>query len=464
MSVDATYFRDLVSSAVAGRPWLVAGDVLVPMAFIAQTLHELGASSVLALGVSRGMGDLPDPDVIPQVHGPGIVAPDTMTGIRMAGEVLADLPPDLRAAVEAFDPRKEARAVTPLYFDGRPVAGRSVLGARPQAWRDLEDKIIIDAFWDAAGIPRSPSRIVAPAAGELEAAFDALDVHGLGVVLAADARDGFHGAAHGVRWMRERSMAGELAAHFAASADLVRVMPFLEGIPCSIHGIVLPDGTRAVRPCEMVVLRKPGKAELHYAQAATFWDPADADREAMRDLARRTGEHLRRTVGYRGVFTVDGVMTVHGFRPTELNPRYGAAISILSKGLPELPLYLLHLLIADGADLDWRGDDLERVLLASGDANRQGSGSVVTKREFTETHRRSLVHDGVWRWAEDGEEAHATFTIGPNPAGGYGKVILVPEHTPVGPSVAPRIADALMFVDREFDLGLGPLEPAKAVR
>ncbi len=259
-------------------------------------------------------------------------------------------------------------------------------------------------------------------------------------------------------------MAGELAAHFAESSDLVRVMPFLEGIPCSIHGIVLPDGTRAVRPCEMVVLRKPGKAELHYAQAATFWDPSDADREAMRDVARRAGEHLRRTVGYRGMFTVDGVMTVDGFRPTELNPRYGAAISILSKGMPELPLYLLHLLIADGADLDWRGDDLERVLLESGDAKRQGSGSVVTKTVFSETQKRSLVHEGGWRWAREGEEPHATFTIGPNPSGGYGKVILDPAHTPVGPSVAPRIADALMFVDREFGLGVGPLEPARSVR
>ena len=32
---------------------------------------------------------------------------------------------------------------------------------------------------------------------------------------------------------------------FKSRCDRVRVMPFLEGVPCSIHGIVLPEGTRS---------------------------------------------------------------------------------------------------------------------------------------------------------------------------------------------------------------------------
>jgi hypothetical protein len=67
-------------------------------------------------------------------------------------------------------------------------------------------------------------------------------------------------------------------------------MPFLEGVPCSIHGVVFPEGAATFRPVEMVTLRRPGSSRLRYAGAATFWDPPAADREVMRDLARRVGE------------------------------------------------------------------------------------------------------------------------------------------------------------------------------
>ena len=104
-------------------------------------------------------------------------------------------------------------------------------------------------------------------------------------------------------------------AFLAARCDRVRVMPFLEGIPCSIHGVVFPEGVATFRPVEMVTLRRPRESgRLRYAGAATFWDPPDDDREVMRDLARRVGE-LRRRVGYRGAFTVDGVLAAEAFCP-----------------------------------------------------------------------------------------------------------------------------------------------------
>lgn len=151
-----------------------------------------------------------------------------------------------------------------------------------------------------------------------------------------------------MRWVRTAEQAAEAATFFALRCDQVRVMPFLEGIPCSIHGIVLPDGVLAVRPCEMVVLRRPGEATFHYAQAATFWG------------------------------------LVHG---------------------------------------------------------PQG-----------------------WRFAVDDEPTDAKFTLGPGPVGGYAKVVMDPDRTPRGPSVAPRVGSALAFVDDALDLGIGPLEPARDVR
>ena len=83
--------------------------------------------------------------------------------------------------------------------------------------------------------------------------------------------------------------------------DRVRIMPFLEGIATSIHGIVLPDGVVALRPVEMVTLRRGH--ELRYSGCATFWDPPDEVREEMRDVARRVGERLRTEVDFRGAFT-----------------------------------------------------------------------------------------------------------------------------------------------------------------
>src|SRR5690606_4075064 len=109
------------------------------------------------------------------------------------------------------------------------------------------------------------------------------------------------------------------AEFLAEEAHRVRVMPFLDGIPCSIHGIVFDDAVSVLRPCEMVALRRPGRSDLYYAGMGSTWDPPAAARADMRALCRRVGEHLRRTVGYRGVFTVDGVLTRDGFRPTELN-------------------------------------------------------------------------------------------------------------------------------------------------
>ena len=45
---------------------------------------------------------------------------------------------------------------------------------------------------------------------------------------------------------------------------------------------------------------RPGRAAFSYAGSATFWDPPDADRAEMREIARKVGAHLRARVGYRG--------------------------------------------------------------------------------------------------------------------------------------------------------------------
>ena len=233
---DASWYRDLIAGRVAGRPWICATDVVVSAAAAAVQLLDLGAERVLAIGGSRGTGDLPDAAAIPQIL-LGTQGDDMMGAIRASEAALAAVPPDVQARIDAFDPAGEARVITALFSSGAPVGGRAVYGARPAAWQALEDKTVIDAFWDAAGVDRAPFAVVAPA--DLPGAAAALD-RGAGTVWSGDAREGFNGGASYLRWVQNDAQALDAKAFFSAHCDRVRVMPFLEGVPCSIHGIALP--------------------------------------------------------------------------------------------------------------------------------------------------------------------------------------------------------------------------------
>ena len=462
METTLEHYAAMVRGRISGRRWICTADVAVPAAHLANRLMGLGAEAVLVLGVSRGAG-LPElvSGVELLVVGRTDQPSDWMQAIHSAEARLQDLPADAQARIDAFDPEGTARVIGPLFSQEPVVGGRRVLGARPASWRALEDKTIIDALWDAAGVPRAPAEVVDVGAAVATAA--RLD-QGDGTVWAADNTAGWHGGARGTRRVRDAREAAEDAAWFAERALQVRVMPFLEGVPCSIHGVVVDGAHLALRPMEMLVLRRVVDGRFHYAKAASFWDPGPADRADMRAFCRKVGRHLDQSVGYRGVFTIDGVMTRGGFRPTELNPRFGAALMPVSRSAP-FSIYLLHLMIADGLALDWRPADLERLLLGLADATRVGGCNAMTERRIEEDTREGFVleADG-WRPAAEGEAPHATAVLGPAATGGIAIATLVPEQTPVGPPVGPRVAGLLSFLDGHWDLGIGGLVGAPDVR
>ncbi|CAN5832411.1 hypothetical protein BH23ACT10_BH23ACT10_27730 [soil metagenome] len=341
------------------------------------------------------------------------------------------------------------------------IADRPVWGARPAAWRRLEDKTVIDDIWDAAGVPRAPSLIVPADPAALTDAAATLD-RGSGTVWVADNRAGWHGGATGLRWVRTVEQAAVAARFMSDRADQVRVMPFLEGVPCSIHGLVLPTTTIAFRPCEMAVLRRPGRSDLCYAGMAGIWDPPDADREEMRDNARRVGEHLRAVVGYRGAFTIDGVMTVDGFRPTELNPRFGAALGMLAAG-SDIPLYLLHLAAVEDVDVGWNPAELERLVVEHADRERVARCHVFVDRAL-DADTVGLRRGPSGLEATAAEAADVVLRCGPTPAGGIVLVELADAAVPRGSPVSPLVAEALAHADRRWSLGLAALEPARDAR
>ena len=443
---------EIAKDAVGGRKWLVALDVAVPGTLWARKLRELGAADVFVVAATRGVGDLTEqPEdrlVVMDAHRDGF-----MENIRAAEALMDDLPAEVRARIDAWDPERAALAIRPHFSGARPVADRRTWGARAEAWQALEDKTVIDAVWDAAQVARAPCEVV-PVAEAPDAA--ARIDEGGGCVWAGDSREGFNGGASYTRWVRTEASRDEALAFFGERCDRVRVMPFLAGVPCSVHGMVLPgeEHVIALRPMEMVVLRQ--QERFVYCGAARSWRPAGAVREEMRAVARRVGHHLREVYAYRGAYTVDGVVTAEGFRPTELNPRFGAAMFYFD--FEDLPLRFLINSVVDGAPYRWDAPALEEELMRRS-AEPGGSGGGIPLPTPCEGRRElGLVHEAGWREAREDEEPHVSLQQGPWGSGSLCRVRFPAEHLPVGPPLAPRLAEVLRFMSPRWQLGLEGVE------
>jgi hypothetical protein len=457
------YYEDLLRRVFAGRKVVLATDVLAAAPGAVRLLKSLGAQRPLIISGSSGTGD-PPPAEDAECVVLGTSGDSVMGSIRAFETALRDLPKKAGDVLARFDPHREAIVLGTLFTRGdEPLWGRRVYGGRPREWEALEDKLVVDQLFDEAKVARAPSAIVSVLADPLRAAAAGLDL-GHGTAWAGDAREGFWGGAEYFRWVRNDDDLTDAQAFFAQHCDRVRVMPFLEGIPCSIHGIVFDHDVIAFRPVEMLTLRRLGSNKMLYAGLATFWDPTDADREQMRTIVHRVGDVLRSRVDYRGAFTLDGVMTADGFRPTELNPRAGAGLGpqAVAAGLS---LGMLNRLIVEREPFDYKNAELEKLVVSSADANRGGACYTVLSKTITTSEDHSIVEaNGGYQLAGDGQDAAGTLTLGPSGVGGFVRFTPDPNRTPVGPSFAPRGVEAFAFADEKFGTGLGALEAARPVR
>jgi hypothetical protein len=224
-------------------------------------------------------------------------------------------------------------------------------------------------------------------------------------------------------------------------------MPFLEGLPCSIHAFVTADAVAPVHPCEMLVLRVEDSNKLHYAGAATNWVPSPEIGAQMRDAVERVGEQIQKEVGYRGSFTLDGVCTSTGFYPTEINPRFGGALGRMSSGFPDLPLYLLHQAMASEKDLDFRPHVLAKLVSSCTTANPviKGMALLTGQRDFEPAHVH-LIQEGLsWVPTEDLDNALASIRIGPAPAGSIVFCQVTTGVITYGDPAAPIVASLLNY-------------------
>jgi hypothetical protein len=400
-------------------------------------LRLAGVVDLLVVANAWGAGDRPDASTIVVEMPAGL---STMEQIRAEARFLADPPPDVIDAIDTFDPSGEAVALGTFLNTCATLVGRPFVSYRRPEWVALEDKVVIDDFWDRAGIRRQPSTVV-----PLDDAADAarsID-RGDGTVWAADARDGFHGGASQTHWVADEPSRTDALERLRPVAERVRIMPFIDGTPCSIHGIVLPDGVAVARPVEMVTLRQGHR--FVYAGCATYWDPPSGIRDQMRSVARTVGVRLAEELDFRGTFTVDGVSASDGFWPTELNPRFGAGMNTIARA-SGLPILLVNDLVVGGHDLGRRAPDVEAELLERADAHRGGG---TWMGGLTPT-----VQPGQRRF--DG----ATVTVGDS----FVRCIHDPATTPTGPSTAARACEFWQFADAALGTAIGPLTPAPDLR
>lgn len=443
------WWEEPLCEVFADRRVIVAGAVASAWGPHVDTLRAAGADDVMVVATDgRGVGPLPDVTTVVLDPPEGL---SVMEVIHHGNAVLGDPPPSVVDAVERFDPTGTALAVGSFLNVAHDLAGRPFLSYRRASWVALEDKVVVDEFWDRAGIAHQPS-IVVPLDGATAASGE-LDI-GDGTVWAADAGSGFHGGASATWWVADDDSREEAIAALDGRTQRVRVMPFLEGVPCSIHGIVLPDGVAVLRPVEMVVLRR--ERRFVYAGCTTFWDPPDEIRARMRSTCRLAGEQLAREVDYRGTFTVDGVAREDGFWPTELNPRFGGGIMTIARAA-ELPILLLNDLIVAGHPLGRDAGEVEAELLAAAD-DRRGGGTWIAglDHEVADVERTAAYDGASWRWIDDDGAADAHVAAGP----GFVRCTYAPEHTPVGSPTGSRAAAFWSLADRDLGTAAGPLTSA----
>lgn len=464
--LEVTALDERLASVVRDRRVIIVSTVAAATAASVRQLRRYGAQRPLVIVHGPGLGDAPsaaEAEVIvhPLPRQPALMSEEVQAHIAF----VADLPPAVEEAIRTYDPDGSALLwLLPLVDAPETLYGRTVLGGRRKRWAALEDKTIGDAIFDAAGVTRPPTRVVSTQGAALRAA--ALELGSdVGTVWSGDAREGMNGGGEFVRWVRTSAAATKAISHFEAHCDRVRIAPFLDGVPCSIHGIVLPDGVAVLRPVELLVLRGD-QDRFVYAGMSTWWDPPAQDREVMRSAARAVGEHLARTVGFRGGFSVDGVLTRKGWLPTELNPRFAGGLSTIARALDGFPLMFLQAALVAGIDTGLTARGLEASLLAAADHRRNlvmHAPSGAFRSEQTVTDDVVLVSRS-FRRAGDEQAPIGVVAVG---AAALGVLVkFTPEETTMsaGQRAAPYACALLEFADREYGTDFGPCSPAPDAR
>lgn len=455
--------RESLCASVAGRDFVLMGAPMPTIERDARLLEALGARQVLRIG-SRASFE-PAPADRLHVYVDDVLAHDPRERFSRWEAFLAEPTREVRDAVDRFDPAGTAQLVAfrPLVVDH--FGDRELPGARRPSWARFERKTQALALFDATRTPHPPMTVLdvrdVPKSQfrEISYARAFKGRNGSGAVWSADPLDGPASGARFVRRARNNEEISSAYQYFSMSAGSVLVTPFVEGIPCSMHGFVTKAGTAAFRSIESVVLRRGPR--FSYAGAASRWQAPPDVQSTMQECAKRVGEWLHENLGYRGGFTLDGILGESGFVANEVNTRPGDAARYFYEAVPGIPFETLTVLeAADAVDLDV--DELERAILDA------------PPYEFARLHLRvreepGPVSEHAVRVDAAGAEvvppAHANAHVRHEPWAGGGRIVMEFDRKLVAPghSVASVVRDLAQVANDRFGLDLGQLEAARDV-
>jgi len=454
--MDIEAIKGEIAAFHRGKKWIFTPDVAAAATPMVDQLSEWGVDDLMIVAGVEGVGDLP---IVDRIHYTRTSGETIMLGIRAFMASIESPSAELLRAVDAFDPTGEAQVLGQMFSRQSHLAGRPVYGARPVEWRNLEDKTIVDELWDAVGIARVPAEVVVVA--DAPAATERLGGE-LGSVWTADNRDGWHGGGEYTRWIREPADVEPAAEWFHQHAHSVRVMPFLDGLPCSIHGFVTGNGVAVFNPVELLVYRRVDGPGFFYARGANFWEPPRVVRAQMREAARSVGALLDERMGYRGGFGIDGVATADGFMPTELNPRLSLGHLTHSRAA-DFPLGSVERMMIEG-DIDIDATDLESTLLDAAQVRRGGALFQLDSDVPNAKAGYTIDHGGVAHHVDPEEPNDGILRTGPAAFGTLMVVSCDPDRTPIGPSIAPRMLAVVDLARDLWGIELPDLEPAPDFR
>lgn len=411
-------------------------------------LSEWGSEPLL-VAAHEGTGELPPGDIVYTRSGGNTI----VESIREFFAAVERPSPEVQAAVDTFDPDGSARVLAEPFATARTMLGRPTFGVRRAQWAAWEDKMRVDRLWDELGIAHAPYRIVPP----LEAPTAARDLEAdLGTVWVADNSGGWHGGAEYVKWVSGPAEYEEMVGWFEVRAQRVRVMPFLDGLPASIHGWVTNSGVAVFLPVEILMLRPSDRSGFVYAGVSTLWSAPERETGEMRDVARRVGEALSVSDGYRGPFGIDGILTADGFRPTELNPRMSAGAGV-QLGSVDLPLGLLMRCEIEGlveVEHEWLED-----AAISQRKPKIHLGKVIDKK-VGKSMMLGWAAGGELIETDDPADSIGKLVAGPSTIGSYIVGEFDVEKVGIGKAVGSLAADALNLASAKWDLGLPELAGA----
>jgi hypothetical protein len=356
----------------------------------------------------------------------------------------------LAGPADAFDPDNTATLALPDPLDPPHAGVRRRIGVRQPAWRLFEDKTVVDTLWDAAGVPRARS-IVSDGTADL-AMLGAIVDQGTGVVCSCQPIGaGPSAGGDGIWWWRNGQPPTTIPTAEPGTWR-VRLMPLLEGIPVRLHGLALTTRVVPFPPMELVTLSRPGRGTFLCAGAVPTLGHA-ADLVAQTE---QIGTGLRKRLGYRGGFSVDGILTASGFLPTDFNARLTSAMEAAPSERRVL-LHAVNLLARDGIE-----PDISAVEQLAEETFTTGTTCTIfgaaTHADETAPRETSVRWDGD-RLVADPRGADGTLVITPCPRGWLLTATLATARLPIGGRVGPWAPEVFRLSDEALGTDFGHLAP-----